>query len=36
MRSGGCAPGLTLAALHQRLLNLQLDELEQEALAVQN
>ena len=32
----GVRRGLTLAALHQRLLNLQLDELEQEALAVQN
>ena len=28
--------GLTLIALHQRLFNMQLDELEKEALAVQN
>ena len=32
----GVRRGLTLIALHQRLFNLQLDELEQEALALQN
>ena len=32
----GVARGFALIALHQLTLNLQLDELEQEALAVQN
>ena len=32
----GMRRGLTLVALHQRLFNLQLDELEQEAMAVQS
>ena len=32
----GVRRGLTVVAMHQRLLSLQLDELEQEALAVQN
>ena len=32
----GVRRGLTLIALHQRLFNMQLDELEKEALAVQN
>ena len=34
--SKGVARGFALIALHQLTLNLQLDELEQEALAVQN
>ena len=32
----GVRRGLTLIALYQRLFNMQLDELEKEALAVQN
>ena len=32
----GVRRGLTLIALHQRFFNLMLDQLEQEALAVQN
>ena len=34
--SQGVARGFALTALHQLTLNLQLDELEQEALTVQN